>query len=148
MVTCHGISVTDDHRYVPSFMVTITSSFPLSWHHWIWSKSNTIEQELLTCLQHLTLPPGFGGVRNCLPVCSTWLHPLVLVALGTAYLTPPHGFEIFNVVQKRIHFYLYYATLHRPLNRNQANMYILFYRDWSHRLIYCMIILSLQGLKP
>jgi hypothetical protein len=72
LVDRYGISITNDHGYVP-LVVSTSRSFPHSWLiPLVYSNSsyrvcNTmvqlVEQELFTLLEHLSSPSVFSGVR-------------------------------------------------------------------------------------
>jgi hypothetical protein len=67
LVDRYGISVTNDHGYVP-LVVNTSRSFPRSrlitgFVTRLTRRVPLVEQELLTLLEHLSSPPVFSGVR-------------------------------------------------------------------------------------
>ena len=72
----YGVSVTNDHGYVPFVVITIRS-FPHSWlitgfvtrvTRWV----SYMEQELFTLSEHLSSPPGFSSGSWCSIFSFPW----------------------------------------------------------------------------
>ena len=67
LVDRYGISVTNDHGYVP-LVINTSRSFPRSWLITgfvtrLTRRVSLVKQELLTIPEHLSSPPVFSGVR-------------------------------------------------------------------------------------
>jgi hypothetical protein len=147
LVDCYGISVTNNHGYVP-LVVSTSQSFPHSWLITVFVTRLTrliplVKQELPTLPEHLSSPPVFSGVRvtRSLVLCVVFCRSLFVLLSFFIWSFRLSFFDLRILITPLISLNSF-SNISNTIWSIPSNDYVLWVVVWLLVLFLLVIVLS------